>query len=219
MADSREPSAAQGSPESRTVRTASAVEVAGTSSAPARLSRRKRPHCAVAWGWDSTRVTSASSSGAAAIRLWWIGWTTSAEIRTPSASPASASSVAATPPSSEFSIGTTARSVSPSWTAMTVSWTVEHGTASTSPGRRCEQGLLRVGPGGPQERDGEHQPASAVSSASRSSGESSSSDSPSTIRLTYTRAFSRWRIEDITRPERWESSSAIELDWRPDISL
>ena len=50
-----------------------------------------------------------------------MGCTTSAQMRTASASPASASRVAATPPSSEFSIGTTARSVSPSWTAITVS--------------------------------------------------------------------------------------------------
>ena len=41
-ADRREPSAAHGSSESRTMRTASAVDVAGTSSAPPRLSRRKR---------------------------------------------------------------------------------------------------------------------------------------------------------------------------------
>ena len=87
----------------------------------------------MAWGWESTRVTSEGSSGRAAIRLWWMGWTTSAEMRTPSASPARASSVAATPPSSEFSIGTTARSVRPSCTAITVSCTVTQGTASTSP--------------------------------------------------------------------------------------
>ena len=53
-----------------------------------------------------------------------IGSTASPTIATSRASPASASSVALTAPSSEFSIGTSARSTPPSWTAMTVSWIV-----------------------------------------------------------------------------------------------
>ena len=47
-----------------------------------------------------------NSIGSAATRWWWIGWIVSRTIRTSVASPASASSVAATPPSREFSIGT-----------------------------------------------------------------------------------------------------------------
>ena len=55
-----------------------------------------------------------SSVRSRAIRQWRIGCTTSADDRAPpSASPASASSVAVTEPSSEFSIGTTARSTAP----------------------------------------------------------------------------------------------------------
>jgi hypothetical protein len=59
-----------------------------------------------------------------AMRQCSIGRTTSPAIRTRSASPASASRVAVTEPSSEFSIGTTARSTSPCCTAITVSYTV-----------------------------------------------------------------------------------------------
>ena len=46
------------------MRTASAVDVAGTRSAPGRRSRRKRAHWAVAWGCDSTRATSPSAEPA-----------------------------------------------------------------------------------------------------------------------------------------------------------
>ena len=52
---------------------------------------------------------------------WVTGRTNSLAICTSVASVASASSVVVTLPSSEFSIGATAMSVSPSWTAMTVS--------------------------------------------------------------------------------------------------
>src|SRR5205823_14754282 len=62
-------------------------------------------------------------------------------------------------------------------------------------------------------------PPSARCTASVSSGESSSSASPSRTCLAYRRACSRWWIEDSTTPERRWSSSAIEVDWRPDISL
>ena len=52
-------------------------------------------------------------------------------IWTPSVSNASASSVALTEPSSEFSIGTSARSTRPSRTAATASCTVGSGTGSS----------------------------------------------------------------------------------------
>ncbi len=64
-----------------------------------------------------------------------------------------------------------------------------------------------------------HQPASAWRIASASSGESWSSPSPSWMRLTYRRAWSRWWIEDSTMPLRRASRSAIDADWCPDISL
>ena len=118
----------------RTFMTASAVEGAVTRSARGSRSRRKRAHWALAWGCDTTRVIRSSGISPAATRQWWIGCTTSPAIRTRSASPASASSVAATPPSSAFSIGTTARSTSPSWTAITVSQTDAQGTSSTPGG-------------------------------------------------------------------------------------
>ena len=48
--------------------TASAVDVAATRSASGSCSRRKRAHCAVACGWDSTRRTSDSWTPGPAIR-------------------------------------------------------------------------------------------------------------------------------------------------------
>ena len=81
----------------------------------------KRAHWALAWGWETTTSISDSSSAVRAIRQWRIGCTTSPTIATSSVSIASASRVALTDPSSEFSIGTRARCTSPSWTAMTVS--------------------------------------------------------------------------------------------------
>ena len=80
-----------------------------------------RAHCAVACGCDTTVSISESSSAVRAIRQWRIGWTTSPRIATSSVSIASASSVAFTEPSSEFSIGTSARCTAPKWTAITVS--------------------------------------------------------------------------------------------------
>ena len=59
-----------------------------------------------------------------------MGWISSPTITTSSVSKASASSVGLTAPSSEFSIGTSARSTVPSWTAMTVSWMVGSATGS-----------------------------------------------------------------------------------------
>jgi hypothetical protein len=80
-----------------------------------------RAHWAVAWGWETTVSISESSSGARAIRQWRIGWMTSPTMATSSVSMASASSVALTEPSREFSIGTKARWTEPKWTAITVS--------------------------------------------------------------------------------------------------
>src|SRR6201999_728974 len=86
-----------------------------------------------------------SSYARAATRQWRIGRTTSPTMRTSWASSASASSVADTPPSIEFSIGTTARSTARSWTAITASWIVPYGTSSTAAGadpRRASRLLL-----------------------------------------------------------------------------
>ncbi len=80
-----------------------------------------RAHWALACGCETTASISSSSSAVRAIRQWRIGWMTSPTIATSSVSIASASSVALTDPSSEFSIGTSARSTAPAWTAITVS--------------------------------------------------------------------------------------------------
>src|SRR5258706_456550 len=61
-------------------------------------------------------------------------------------------------------------------------------------------------------------PATAASMACCSSGDSSMDDWPPTTCFTYTRAWSRWRIDEKTMPERCWSSMAKELDCCPDIS-
>ncbi len=84
--------------------------------------------------------------------------------------------------------------------------------------RRRARRLLRERAGGPEVAE-PHQDFIARRSASSSSGESFSSPLPSATCLAYSRAWSRWWIEDRTMPLRALSSSAIEVDWRPDISL
>ncbi len=110
-------------------------------------------------------------------------------MRTPSASLRERSSVAVTGPSSEFSIGTTARSTAPGPTAMTASYDgrarrlVERrrrradarSASSRERPRRAEEGDAHRGAPGDQARV----EPSAVSTASSSSGESSNSASPS----------------------------------------
>ena len=90
--------------------------------------------------------------------------------------------------------------------------------------QRRARGLLGERPRGtevaqPHQGSLRHQDASAMRSASSSSGESLSSPLPSETCLAYSRAWSRWWMEDSTTPLRALSSSAIEVDWRPDISL
>ena len=84
--------------------------------------------------------------------------------------------------------------------------------------QRRARGLLRERAGGPEIAE-PHQDFSAMRSASSSSGESLSSPLPSDTCLAYSRAWSRWWIDESTTPLRELSSSAIEVDWRPDISL
>ena len=149
------PSAAQravvrGASPSATTRTASAVEVAGTTTASGSRVRMKRAHWPLACGWDTTMRSASSSTGSRATRQWRIGCTSSPTITTSSVSKASASSVALTEPSSEFSNGTSARSTRPSWTAMTV---VVDGRqrdrlpAAPPPGRRAAPPARRCPPG------------------------------------------------------------------------
>ena len=70
----------------------------------------KRAHCALACGCERTDSISVSGISFFAIRLWVITWSCSPAIATPETSKASASSVARTAPSIEFSNGTSARS-------------------------------------------------------------------------------------------------------------
>ena len=80
-------------------------------------------------------LITSTSPGVPAITAWLTGWTTSPTMRTSSVSAARASSVGATAPSVEFSMGTSARSTAPSSTASTASETVGAGTASHAAAR------------------------------------------------------------------------------------
>src|SRR4051794_38721633 len=133
------------------MRTASAVEAASTTAARGSRVRRNVAHWPLAWGCDVTAAMRRSSTGSRAIRQWWIGTTISPTICTSSVSNASVSSVALTAPSSEFSIGTRARSTRPSWTASTASWTDGSGTGSkfSLPGPAYTASWLYV-PAGPR---------------------------------------------------------------------
>src|SRR5918996_1150955 len=168
----RDPSATEGPAAARTDSTASAVEGAMTSSAWGRRSRRNRAHWAVAWGWETTRVTSARSSSRAATRQWWIGCTTSATMRTPPARGGGGPRGAPRGPRGGFSDGTAALFAPPPphrHDRLVDGW-VRHLLDLARRGR--SEGLLAEGPGGPQEGDAPQAgvPAIAASMASRSSG-------------------------------------------------
>ena len=184
----RGPSAAHGASVAATSRTASAVDVVARSVAPGSSARRNRAHWPSGCGCD-TRPRSRRARPVAAIRQLRIASTVSPTIATSRASRASASSVALTPPSSEFSIGTSARSIAPPWTAMTVSWIDGNGRARPRRRRRGRRPhrLLAERAGGPEVAQAHQRrcsalsgtsPASATRIASCSSGESSSSRSP-----------------------------------------
>ena len=158
------------------------------------------------------------------MRCWETASTSSPTIAT-SWSSASVSSVTSIGPSSEFSIGTIA-----AVDAAVVDGEdrVAHGREADELGvaavQRGARGLLgerarRTEVAQPHQGPLRHHDASAMRSASSSSGESLSSPLPSETCLAYSRAWSRWWIEDSTTPLRALSSSAIEVDWRPDISL
>ena len=171
-----------------------------------------------------------------AIRQCRIGWTTSPTIATSSVSIASASSVALTEPSSEFSIGTSARSTSPSWTAITVvvdrRERDELGALAAARAERVDQRLLGERALGsevadPHRRDaapatptaaGRRRPRARAGSPRSPPARARARRCPSWTCLAYSRAWSRWWIDESTMPERVASSSAIDVDWRPDIS-
>ena len=134
---------------------------------PAGCARMYSRHCAVACGWEITTSICSSGSSSCAIRHCSTPSTVSPTMRTSSASNTSASSVTLTEPSSEFSIGTTARSTVPSRTASTVSWIVSWAISSNSCRERGAQRRgLGEGPFGTQVADTHRQ----LSSPSRPAG-------------------------------------------------
>jgi hypothetical protein len=109
-----------------------------------------RLHCAAACGWVATRRTTCRPVPGAAIRANEIGSSTSRV--TISGSPlASSSSVAATGPSTELSIGTMAPSASPRRTASSAAATVCCGWRSAFAAAGIERSADSVNvPSGPR---------------------------------------------------------------------
>ena len=109
-------------------RTATAVEATASSRAPGTRRRSALAHCARPWAWERTVARLSDRAPGAATRQWWTARTTSPTMTTPGAENVSASTVALTPPSTEFSSGASARSTRPSCTARTTSCTVSRAT-------------------------------------------------------------------------------------------
>ncbi len=106
--------------------------MAGSTATPGRWSLSQARHWASAWGWLATRRTSASAVPGAAARTKVTGTRCSATMTSGGVLPLRASRVALTPPSSEFSMGTTAASTSPERTASKHRPTVASGTRSAA---------------------------------------------------------------------------------------
>ncbi len=115
-----------------TMRTASAVELAGRIVAWGSSLRRNRAHWPGTCGWERIVSISESASSRAAISEWRTRSSHSPTICTSGAASASRSSVTLTDPSSEFSIGAIAQSTSPSRSALTVSKIVARATGCTA---------------------------------------------------------------------------------------
>ena len=115
----KEPASAASRLPSATRLAASALEASGTHSRPGRLAAIQRRHCGSACGWPPTALMSASAVPGLVSSANSIGSRVSARMsRSPSL--ARWSTVAVTMPSTELSIGTTARSASPALTAARV---------------------------------------------------------------------------------------------------
>ena len=142
--------AVSGSRSSPSIRAASAVELAATTSTPASLVDRNRRHCAVACGIDTTRRMSASALPGTSSRLSWIEITTSRVMRR-SDSKARVSRVTLTVPSIEFSTGTKPTSTSPASVAARTSLIDAIGTRSPAARSFWVSSACSVNvPGGPR---------------------------------------------------------------------
>ena len=98
-----------------------------------------------------TASIASSAISSRAIRQLRMARTASPRMTVPGASQASASSVAVTPPSSEFSTGTRARSTVPRSTAITASWMEPKGTSSASRAAVARRAASSLNvPGGPR---------------------------------------------------------------------
>ena len=137
---------------SATSRAASAVELAACTSTPGSFRASQSRHWALAWGIDTTAVTSARRVPGRAQRCMSIGSTTSRWMtRSSDASKASVSSVTLTEPSMAFSMGTTPRSARPWSTSVMTSEISRTGTRSPAARSGWDSRASSVNvPGGPR---------------------------------------------------------------------
>ena len=122
------PASAASSCPSATCRAASAFDAAGRQLAAGSRSASQRRHWACACGWPPTVLMSARPVPGRASSANATGSGTSAQI-TRSRAVGSSSRVAVTAPSTEFSMGTMARSAAPLRTASRVAWMLTQGIA------------------------------------------------------------------------------------------
>ena len=127
-----------------------AVEEAGKYSAFGILASTQPRHWAQAWPWVEIRRTSPGWTPGRAARTNVIATSSSLTIRSGSPT-ATASRVALTPPSTEFSIGTMAASTAPDRTSASAAPTVATGRrrASAAPGTWSRAASVKV-PSGPR---------------------------------------------------------------------
>ena len=112
---------------------AAAVDVAGTWTTPGKVSSSQLRHCAHAWGWVPMRLMS-SGRVPGRTASWKTTETTISATITRGSPWERESRVALTPPSMEFSMGTTARSASPRRTAVSAWGALVMGMSSAPAG-------------------------------------------------------------------------------------
>ena len=129
-------------------RAASALDASGTHSQSGRLAASQPRHCGMDCGWPPTRLMSPSPVPGLASSANAMGICSSARMTRPFPV-ARSSRVAVTTPSTELSIGTTARSAVPSRTAARAAWMVGQDSGS-APGSTARSAASENVPSGPR---------------------------------------------------------------------
>jgi hypothetical protein len=141
------PASAPSTCPSAACRAASALDASGTHSVSGRWAASQPRHCGMACGWPPIRLMSPSAVPGLASSANAMGTCSSAMMtRLPVAR---SSRVAVTTPSTELSIGTTARSAVPSRTAASAAWMVGQDSGS-APGSTARSAASENVPSGPR---------------------------------------------------------------------